>query len=640
MPSDQWTEIKDFSPGIFGDFHGGITNAAQGSIPQNGAATIQNTYRCCADQTGALVPLPGVRSPVTDSIVNSATPAYQPAAQPGWFLMDAHVSGPQSVSKATLDTAGTIGGLSGDGIVALNTLYMGYINAAGSGASAGYYAAWLGRQYRRPGQFVSGSTTSVDFLWDTMRTSGIYLTSSKFPADLYSGALAEHRSVSSTPYNYTVCYPTLVAAVNGQFTQTFSSFDSNDAPYTTFDTDITYLNGAGTGLPNYASYRNNFLNGYLSSYPDPTYPTAQSVQVYSASGYKPTNPILIVGHQDRIVSVQRTFWPSGGSYHIKDTLFYTGVRDFNDVGGSTSFQFDVGSENVTGIGLIASVNTDELLLIKHRDGGLLIRGDLDNPTIARLRSIESTYGVSASPVNTPIGLVYGTRNGVFVWAGGEQSKKLSTQIEGFFWNHTDNVVYQAHRGRFAFMHPWVAVPNNYLFDVRTNGWWRLTNPADRGNVAYNCYSIDPTNGFMYAFPHKRTATQTVVADVFSSSQLSDSYSWQSQPLVETIDRQQSYQELEIVASPGNQSGIACTINLTLTGYNEDGTSVDPVTTMFNFNGNGTSAPVILRKHLATNFVAQYVQVKIVASTTVSAPAPKIHAVRLGHADRRRNPVKN
>ena len=58
-PSWSWITIDDFSPGIHGDYHSGITGTTRGSAYlQNGAAVIRSTYRCCSDQVGALVPLP------------------------------------------------------------------------------------------------------------------------------------------------------------------------------------------------------------------------------------------------------------------------------------------------------------------------------------------------------------------------------------------------------------------------------------------------------------------------------------------------------------------------------------------------------------------------------------------------------
>lgn len=55
--------IDDFSPGIHSDFHtSGEETAADTNegqiIVANGAATIADTFRCCSDRAGALIPLP------------------------------------------------------------------------------------------------------------------------------------------------------------------------------------------------------------------------------------------------------------------------------------------------------------------------------------------------------------------------------------------------------------------------------------------------------------------------------------------------------------------------------------------------------------------------------------------------------
>ena len=55
----------------------------------------------------------------------------------------------------------------------------------------------------------------------------------------------------------------------------------------------------------------------------------------------------------------------------------------------------------------------ELLLVGHRGGALLERGDVANPTIIQLPHVESTWGITAHAAATPIGVVYGSRNSIF-----------------------------------------------------------------------------------------------------------------------------------------------------------------------------------------------------------------------------------
>jgi hypothetical protein len=92
-----WINIADFSPGIFADLHGGIAAGSRGSVLTNGAATIDGTYRCCADPSGALVPLPAATTVQTAiSIPDAVTYGTSgfPATFPGAYVLEAQVIGP------------------------------------------------------------------------------------------------------------------------------------------------------------------------------------------------------------------------------------------------------------------------------------------------------------------------------------------------------------------------------------------------------------------------------------------------------------------------------------------------------------------------------------------------------------------
>jgi hypothetical protein len=141
---------------------------------------------------------------------------------------------------------------------------------------------------------------------------------------------------------------------------------------------------------------------------------------------------------------------------------------------------------------------------------------------------------------------------------------------------------------------------------------------------------------MYAIPYKVTPTLSTVGVEYDPAVLSSSYSWKSQPMVETLDRVESYQEIMLIASPGNTSNTN-TVTVTLSGFDGKGVAVTPIATTFTFSGLGDGSPFILRKKLGA-FQAMQVQVRIEASNGGGLPACKIHAVRLGHTSRNRSPV--
>jgi hypothetical protein len=77
----EFIEINDFSPGIFSDYHYSSTQTPPETSDGNlyaaaGAATIDGTFRCTADRTGSLTPLPklvaGKRTNILPTAGNAA----------------------------------------------------------------------------------------------------------------------------------------------------------------------------------------------------------------------------------------------------------------------------------------------------------------------------------------------------------------------------------------------------------------------------------------------------------------------------------------------------------------------------------------------------------------------------------------
>jgi hypothetical protein len=256
--------------------------------------------------------------------------------------------------------------------------------------------------------------------------------------------------------------------------------------------------------------------------------------------------------------------------------------------------------------------------------------------------IESTYGLQCDACPTPLGVVYGSRTGVYVWNGGQNSHHISPQIEGAFWyaqqDYQDSTPTDV-CGGFEWWHPFIVTPNNYLFDTRNNSWWRLDNPATR--YPWMDYCVSANRGSLFAIPIKYDASHLVAFNYFDRGVLASSYSWQSQPIIDTVLQQHSFKELILVATPQSANEHTCTVTVTLTGIREDGTTQDPIEVVFEFTNTNTQGednmatyPTLIRKTISPNFVAKYVQVRIEADSNVSTiAAPKIHRLQMVVADR-------
>jgi len=628
--------LDNFGPGIMADYHGASgqsDNETTGYV--NGGATIANTFRCCSDPSGALVPLPKLTLVRTHDLLPAGNTdigsTFYPAERVAAFLMDASIFGPPDF---------------------VFSMYQYYWSDQHNSNYNWYVQGLINTPFSGP-----------EYHWLFSRIDAPDSGPAVHRYQLYSGGLDQNRTIIVTDdtasANFSNLAPIVVAGYSGfDYFNDDATLTAAELAVTTFDTDLHYVGYTRPGAS--GEY-------VLTCYPRPTGTrTPDRQDVFSSLTFEgeaipvPTWPYvtMLCSHQGRVLGAAHwTVTVAGQVVTVsKDLLFYFPAIDFMATAAAdtwsqrTATTLDIGEESISPIGILASISADELLVIKHRNGGYLIRGDIDNPTIQRLPFIESTAGIASYPTLTPIGLVYGTANGVFSFTGGEQSEKISGQLEGWFWDHRDDIIpadavinegtggivqtypeeYTGIVGRFGYLHPWVAVPNNFLYDTRSKGWWRIEMPDPvNGPVAFNVYAAT-TNNNLRCFPYKLTATRNEQYYDLDPSVLASSYSWQSQPLFQSRDRLLTVKEMELVVTvPADATTPR--VKVTLTGYREDGSAIPPVVTLFNVPPNANPQQHV--KVVSPNFTAMHIQVRIEAQDNRTAPAPKVHSLKITIDDR-------
>ena len=622
----QFIEISDFSPGIFTDYHYGSgrvqVETQEGSIfAGNGAATVDDTARCCADRTGALVPLPKlIEGKTTDIQPTSANASTNFASgHHANYLLDAYVRGEMFVYgdqvPADSDRAGVY------------TMYGMLYDPGNTGSEYWTVLAQLHRLF-------DSSSADHDLMWARCTENVAAIADAS--QQLGCGNFIPFRVRNSVEDARTAdCIAWVAFGAPGYQSDAgewaSGTIGATELALTDYDTytDSTYpgsherIIGIHPNPNDVTLTDTGFLGGTHDGTADETFKDA----------------CYLVAHQGRMVATTRTQKQqgelTGGSEEwgvISESVTYSPIQDFYGELGFGCFETaSFGEEKPFRSGVVASITADEIIFIKDREGAILVRGDLNNPTVVQLPYVESTHGAYSIPAKTNFGLVYGTVNGVYVWEGGESTRQLSPQLEGWFWNHDEDLNYLGNRGRFAWWNPWVIVPNNFIYDSRTESWWRLDTPTNT-NVACNVADVVNTRNRLYLFPHKIDGDSSPMWYTATPDVLCDTYTWQSQPLVETRTRVMSVHEIHLMVTPA--SNDQATIDVTLTGYEADGTAVTPVTTTFTCAAN--TNPQMLHKDVVTNFQATHIQVKIVADAeNTGEPAPKIHAVSLATGTRAR-----
>lgn len=580
MPTEQslqWITLADFSPGIYSDWRSSSTYEPA----PDGAAQLTGTLGCVARPSGGLIPGPRV--------VNSYQENFSTLSSD--YGLSGSRNKAQIIGFRNISAARFGGGGHSQPIVALK-------NGQPVGASATYPDVLaISTQIC----FSSGSVDNLSTRPAIYKFANGYLTKTFL---LTQGDFATPSANIASPY--------------GQ--QYWAIGRTNETAPTSAGSVVI---ASGIGIPEDGYNLNNL--GYPSDnascvYPDPQTPFHESVRVIESnnstiSGVQPTYAFNMIGHQGRLLYI-----PSFGNYSWLG--MGTGLNSNEAITATPSNQWTgfpsiidsvFVEDNPSGIGAWASMNASELFIIKRLYGGYVIRVDLANPTIVRLPGIPSIYDAQHIPCVYNQSVYYGNRFGVWQWSGGDTAQNISPQLDGWFWKTTTMDEMNGNKGSFAYCYPFLFAPNNFIFDTRTNSWWKFGKPTKR---TYNWYSPS-SNGNMLCGPEYLSATQNTLVDWFSTTQGAHTFTWRSQPLQKTLQRSLTFRDTSIVCAGVGQ------IIITATGLN--GT-----TDSFTVNVN-SSQPVAFRACL--NIVAHDVVIDISSTATSSSnPAPTIYRLSLGYTE--------
>jgi hypothetical protein len=618
---DRWIELADFTAGIYGDFHSGTT--ARAAVVKNGAATVENTYRCLCDPDGGLVPAPRTDGNwVSDQTWVQATPtANLWPAWPNMYLVDVQVGSPLRLNAASVQRK--------EFQPTVTAMFV----AMASRTGVNPYGQVVRVTEFTPRLTGTAGAVGVDYLWESSIDTYTFNSPNAIDQILPGGNLTTYRSTSAAGGP-----PIPLANINGGVMGS-CSISVNHAAAAIPATELGWTN-YDLISPNYPTgVSAKYLAGVAFAAPDPAVPFGYSVWIPTvATNYM--GPMFTVGHQGRMVVLRGLgAGYGGGPAYQQDAAWYTPPLDLKGLVYTSGTAEDQWTDDNISSGVVfgASVANDELFLVREGQGGILVRGDLDNPTVQRLSGVVGTGGRFTTPTNSPIGLVYATRWGVYAWNGGEVSQLLSGQLDGAFWwpYKLGERFGSAPTGRLAYWNDLILVPNNYAYDTRIQSWWRLEDPAALSDIPFICYAVDPPTGALFAFPAWYNVNGAKLFRSYDATFLATSYSWQSQPLIESRDRVLAVRELELTVSPGSNVNTDQTVAVTITGYDDTGAPTTATKT-FTFSGVNGAQPIILRGDLSAELQGRYIQVRFLTSGGATGGgngnAPKILNCRLATRD--------
>jgi hypothetical protein len=317
------------------------------------------------------------------------------------------------------------------------------------------------------------------------------------------------------------------------------------------------------------------------------------------------DPLLLFQHQGRLVGVDaghntvRT--PTGGSLAgivgdspAKGTWTPYGFRTKVDVSkiqtqGAQALRFSAplgqpgtGPSVLTrwagylGIleplgGIVSAASLDSAtLFVLGNNGAARISGDLGTgPQVTFMPTIPGAKGYGTQVIRTPVGIVFGTASGAWLWSGGAIPELLSPNLPPKFWvqnEYTMSYLWQQPKGRPAVSWPFLIFPNGWMCYLPTRTWSRLdvsdialtalghtASFADRGALHYSQAPNGDIVGFTGRMPVDGT-TQNFLAR-YDTSNESAYWSWKSQPIVRSRYRILSARELNIAFSSSGTGNL-------------------------------------------------------------------------------------
>lgn len=362
------------------------------------------------------------------------------------------------------------------------------------------------------------------------------------------------------------------------------------------------------------------FNQWITVFPNPAVPAVTGLLDLST-----TRTGQIFGHQGRLVLAEVVNYLMGavGSSFTDEQISFTDPPNSITLGNQQEI---FSQENPQGVGAVGSISAGELFMVKRQGGGVIVSGDLANPSITRLPGVVSTGSATTNrTAATTSGLVYAVKDGgAYQWRGGDTSTKISSQLEDVSFavdaqaprrdsaHLTDQPVVC-----FAEWGGWVLASNNWLYDPAAGGWWKI---EDSSSVNIMHWSKSWSDQFMYGAAPKFSQTDTTCFYSWDRENAADSYSWQSHPIPASVDRLMEVREMVLVAQGSG------TVTVTMTGINPAGSDT---TQAESFTVTHTDQPQRLRPAVGGTFIKGYNVMVRIQSDGGTTHAPVVYALHLG-----------
>jgi hypothetical protein len=578
----QQIDLVDFTPGIFDDwFSAGGTQAAP-----DGAAQLTGTFSCVSSPTGGLMAAPLKVQSLQQDLIDTPAGALQ------YMTNDAqmHILAFRNTSPVSQNSF-----QGGQGLSQFpDQLWVCY--------------SWL---------VITNSPTNT-LMQEKLRTRAYYAylsDASGVPQYPFSNSAPAAPNIFDANVNTSGAFAVATPTVD-KFPHGAAGIDNERS-----NTASPLL--VGNIVTATSTTRGNSFGAIDNVYPSNATPGLDSTAAVPFS----VNQIgTVFGHQGRIVGMRNSFsspYGTNGFGPTTEILEYANVNNYSVVNTAGAVFVE---EHPTGYGSWISMNANQLMLVKQRGGGVSVTGPLENPTVTYLPGIPSTLGATnIGTISADGTYVYGTSRGVFAWAGANSAQNISPQIDGWFWrpqwlNPGTGLAQVDKRygqyGSFCFVNPFIFAPNNFLYDTRTGGWWKLALPSI-SQQTYAFWDIS-ANGLAVGCAASVYTAQTEAVAWYDTTRGQPNYQWTSQPLARSRGRFIDIRDVTVLTL-----GVG---TVTVGLQKIDGT-IDAAGTQ-TFTSSSTTTPQLQNQPISCK--STDVVVVLTSNSGGGSPAPRILRVSFGY----------
>lgn len=266
------------------------------------------------------------------------------------------------------------------------------------------------------------------------------------------------------------------------------------------------------------------------------------------------------------------------------------------------------SRQGNGIMSITAFAPSDLLIGARYSPWVLVEGDITDPVV-RSMSDARTVGWGQRAAVTEHGLAFVSPNqGIFITGTGESFQDISTQLDrSTFVSASGGLIGDVGGGNLAYIGPFLLAPHGYVYDERTESWYRL---SDLIGAKDHFHSWADINNRQFFVATGDVAYKLWTYDSKESSR-AVSGTWKSAPLRSPDGRQIEIREVQIATRSYNTGS---TITVTV-------------------NGTARAATLEASKSQTVSFLfkerAEVLDVQVAVASNGSAEAPSIEAVRIG-----------